>query len=172
LEEESPIVNIEDIQKYIIFYLPVILFVVSLFITSLIFNINKSMHYRCVELSIVYDKQIKYAFLLGILFISIFNVFISLYNICDIQYLCLQIPDFDHLDILFMEAPSDLGGGGIVSGGGDTGYPNLPSQPGGENGGNTGDDDNGKQVPRAITSKKDGPLKVIDSNGQVVPIEN
>jgi hypothetical protein len=171
LEEESSITNIEDIQKHIMFYMPVILFAVSLFIIFLIFYINKSMHYRCVELSMIYDKQIRYALLLGILFISIFNVLLLLYNICDIQYLYLQIPDFDNLDILFMEAPSDLGGGGIVPGGGDTGYPNLPSQPGGENEGNTGDD-NDKQVFRAITSKKDGPLKVLDSDGQIVPIEN
>jgi hypothetical protein len=96
----------------------------------------------------------------------------SLYNICDTQYLHLQIPDFEHLDILFMEAPSDLSGSGTVSGGGDTGYPNSSPQSGGENGGNTGGNDDDKQIPRAITSKNDGPLRVVDSNGQEVPIEN
>ena len=173
LEEEFSIGNLEDIQNYIMFYMTVILFAVSLFIIFVIFNINKStLHYRCVELSMVYDKQIKYALLLALLFISIFNVLGSLHNICDTQYLYFQIPDFDHLDILFMEAPSDLGGSRTISGGGDTGYSNLPAQTGGENEGNTGGDDNDKQVPRAITSKKDGPLRVLDSNGQVVPIDN
>jgi hypothetical protein len=151
----------------------IILFAISLFIIFIIFNINKSiLQYRCVEFSMIYDKQIKYALLLVLLFISIFNVLCSLYNICDTQYLYLQIPDFEHLDILFMEAPSDLGGSGTVSGGGDTGYPNSPPQSGGENGGNTGGNDDDKQIPRAITSKNDGPLRVVDSNGQEVPIEN
>jgi hypothetical protein len=119
----------------------------------------------------MYDKQIKYAPLLALLFVSIINVLSLLYNICDIQYLYLQIPDFEHLDFLFMEVTSDLGGSGTVSGGGDTGSPNLPAQPGGEDGGNTGDNDDDRQV-RRIKSKDDGPLRVVDSNGQVVPAEN
>jgi hypothetical protein len=173
LEEESSIGKLEDIQKYIMLYMTVILFAISLFIIFIIFNINKPiLQYRCVELSMIYDKQIKYTLLLVLLFISIFNVLCSLYNICDTQYLYLQIPDFEHLGILFMEAPSDLGGSDTVSGGGDTGYPNSPPQYGGENGGSTGGNDDDKQIPRAITSKNDGPLRVVDSNGQVVPIEN
>jgi len=174
LEEESSRENLEDMQKYIMFYMTVVLFAVSLFIIFVIFNINKpTLQYRCIELSIIYDKQIKYTLLLGILFISIFNVLCSLYNICDTQYLYLQIPDFEHLDILFMEAPSDLGGGNrTVSVSCDTGSPNYPSPPGSEDGGNTGGNDGDKQVPRLITSKEDGPLRVLDSNGQVVPIEN
>jgi hypothetical protein len=149
--------------------MPVILFAISLIIISVIFYVNKSnIYYRCVELTMIYDKQIKYAPLLALLFVSIFNGLSLLYNICDIQN--LQIPDFEHLDFLFMEATSDLGGGGTVSGGGDTGSPNLPAQPGGEDGGNTGDDDD-RQV-RRIKSKADGPLRVVDSNGQVVPAEN
>ena len=173
MEEESSIGNLEDIQKYITLAITVIFFAISLFIIFIIFNINKSiLQYRCAEFSMIYDKQIKYALLLGLLFISIFNVMCSLYNICDTQYLYIQIPDFEHLDILFMEATSDLGGSGTVSGGGETGFPNFPPQSGGENVGNPGGNDDDKQIPRAITSKNDGPLRVVDSNGQEVPIEN